>query len=265
MTASAAEMPRRFPWAALVFAVAGFVALVSLGTWQLDRLAWKEALIASIDQRIHSAPRDLAAIERQFADTSDVDYEPVTVSGTFDHGKERHFFATYEGQSGFFVYTPLMLADDRAVLVNRGFVPYDRKDAATRKEGQVAGVVGVTGLARNPLAEKPSLLVPDNEPDKNIFYWKDRDTMALSTGLDTGKLVPIFIDAGPAANPGGLPVGGVTIIDLPNNHLQYALTWYGLAAALAAIFGTWLWRRLQISRTTPLAEMMLKVARQWRI
>jgi surfeit locus 1 family protein len=243
MTASTAADQRRFPWVALVFAVVGFVALVSLGTWQLERLAWKEGLIAAIDQRIHSKPRDLAAIERQFADTGDVDYEPVMVSGTFDHDKERHFFATYQEQSGFFVYTPLMLADGRTVLVNRGFVPYDRKDPATRKEGQVSGVVEVTGLARNPLAEKPSMLVPENEPDKNIFYWKDRDVMAASVGLDTARLVPFFIDAGPAPNPGGLPVGGVTIVDLPNNHLQYALTWYGLAAALAAIFGTWLWRR----------------------
>ena len=243
VTVGAAVDQRRFPWAALVFAVAGFVALVSLGTWQVERLAWKEGLIAAIDQRIHSAPRELAAIERQFADTGDVDYEPVTVSGTFDHAKERHFFATYEGQSGFFVYAPLMLADGRAVLVNRGFVPYDRKDPATRKEGEVTGVVTIVGLARNPLAEKPSMLVPDNEPDKNIFYWKDRDVMASSVGLDPTRLAPFFIDAGPAPNPGGLPVGGVTIVDLPNNHLQYALTWYGLAAALAAIFGTWLRRR----------------------
>lgn len=243
MTSSTAAAQRRFPWAALGFAIVGFVVLVGLGTWQVERLAWKEALIASIDQRIHSAPRGLAAIERQFRETGDVEYEPVTVSGTFDHGKERHFFATYEGQSGFFVYTPLMLADGHAVLVNRGFVPYDRKDPATRKDGEVEGVVTIVGLARNPLAEKPSLLVPANEPDKNIFYWKDRDVMASSAGLDAGRLVPFFIDAGPAPNPGGLPVGGVTILDLPNNHLQYALTWYGLAAALAAIFGTWLWRR----------------------
>jgi surfeit locus 1 family protein len=103
--------------------------------------------------------------------------------------------------------------------------------------------VALTGLARNPLAAKPSLLVPDNAPDKNIFYWKDRDAMASTTGLDPARLVPFFVDAGPAPNPGGLPVGGVTIVDLPNNHLQYALTWYGLAAALAGVLGTWLRRR----------------------
>lgn len=234
---------RGFPWAALVFAVLGFAVLVGLGTWQVERLAWKDALIAAIDSRIRSAPRDLAAVEKEFAETGDVDYRPVAVSGAFDHEKERHFLATHDGRSGFFVYTPLVLADGRSVLVNRGFVPYDSKDPATRREGEVAGTVEITGLARNPLSEKPSSLVPDNEPAKNIFYWKDRDAMAASAGLDPTRLVPFFIDAGPAPNPGGLPIGGVTIVDLPNNHLQYALTWYGLAAALACIFGTWLWRR----------------------
>jgi surfeit locus 1 family protein len=162
-----------------------------------------------------------------------------------DHARERHFLATYDGQSGFFVYTPLKLADGRFVLVNRGFVPYDRKDSATRPEGQVAGLVTITGLARDPLAEKPSFLVPDNDPGKNIFYWKDRDLMARSAGLDPALLVPFFVDANNAPNPGGLPVGGVTIVDPPNNHLQYAVTWYGLAAALAGVLGVSLWRAVR--------------------
>jgi surfeit locus 1 family protein len=243
MSGAESVRPRRFPWLALLSAAVAFVLLIGLGSWQVERLAWKKALLASIDQRIHSAPLGLAAIEAQFAGTGDVDYQPVEVDGTFDHGKERHFFATHDGESGFFIYAPLLLEDGRAVFVNRGFVPYDRKEAATRPDGQVAGKVRVTGLARNPLAAKPSSLVPDNEPAKNIFYWKDRDQMASSAGLDTHRLLPFFIDAGPAPNRGGLPVGGVTIVDLPNDHLQYAITWYGLAAVLAVVFGTWLWRR----------------------
>ncbi|MGB3391280.1 MAG: SURF1 family protein [Pseudaminobacter sp.] len=228
---------------ALVFGAAALVVLVSLGTWQVQRLHWKEALLATIDHRIHSAPLTLAEIEDRFAATGDVDYWPVTVSGEFLHEGERHFFATDEGRSGFYVYTPLKLADGRIVLVNRGFVPYDNKDPATRSAGQIAGEVTITGLARNPLAQKPSLMVPDNDPAKNIFYWKDRDTMAATAGLpsDAG-LVPFFIDADDTPNPGGLPVGGVTIVDLPNSHLQYAVTWYGLAAALAGVLGVWLWR-----------------------
>ena len=72
--------------------------------------------------------------------------------------------------------------------------------------------------------------------------------MAKSAGVDPAKLLPFFVDAGPAKNPGGLPIGGVTIIDLPNSHLQYALTWYGLAAALAGVLGVWLWRRRAAAR-----------------
>lgn len=228
----------------VVLGLAAFAVLLALGTWQVQRLHWKEGLIATIDERIASAPRPLAEIEARLADAGDVDYWPVTVSGTFRHEGERHFFATHRGQSGYFVFTPLALGDGRLVLVNRGFVPFDRKDPASRAEGQVEGVQTVTGLARNRVEEKPNSLMPDNDPAKNIFYWKDLDAMASSAGVGTREdYLGFFIDADDAPNPGGLPVGGVTLIDLPNSHLQYAVTWYGLAAALAGVLGVWLWRR----------------------
>jgi surfeit locus 1 family protein len=220
----------------LVLGSLALLILLALGTWQVQRLHWKEGLIQTIDARTHSSPRPLADVEREFASTGDVDYIPVTVSGTFLHSGERHFYSTWQGEAGFNVYTPLALDDGRYILINRGFVPYDVKDAAKRPSGQVTGRVTVSGLARNPLPGKPSIMLPDNDVARNIFYWKDRDAMAASAGLPAGaKLVPIFIDADNTPNPGGLPVGGVTIIDLPNSHLQYAMTWYGLAAALAAV------------------------------
>lgn len=235
---------RRPVWPALVAGSIALAILLTLGTWQLRRLEWKEALIASIEARIHAAPVALADAEALFTSTSDVDYLPVTASGEFLHGGERHFLATWQGRSGFHVYTPLRLLDGRFLLVNRGFVPYDRKDPSTRPQSLVAGPVSVTGLARDPLAEKPSSLVPDNRPDLNIFYWKDRDAMAASAGLPAGAAVlPFFLDADDAPNPGGLPQGGVTMIDLPNNHLQYAVTWYGLALALVGVLAVSLRRR----------------------
>ncbi|WP_164751195.1 SURF1 family protein, partial [Mesorhizobium sp. M7A.F.Ca.CA.002.05.1.1] len=180
-----------------------FLILLVLGTWQMQRLYWKEGLLQTIDQRTHSAPLPLVAVEKEFAATGDVDYTPVTVTGTFLHQGERHFYATWEGDAGFNVYTPLALDDGRFVLINRGFVPYDLKDAAKRAKGQVAGSVTVTGLARNPLPGKPSMMLPDNDVAKNIFYWKDRDVMAASAGLPAGAaLVPIFIDADKTPNPG---------------------------------------------------------------
>ena len=234
----------RFPWLTLVLAGLVFAALIGLGTWQLQRLQWKQALIATIDERTKAEPLSLEDVELQYGRTGDVDYMPVVVSGEFIHEAERHFFATWQGASGYYVYTPLRLEEGRSVFVNRGFVPFDKKDASTRQQGQVTGVQTVKGLARNPLPGKPSAMLPDNDPDKNIFFWKDLRAMAVLSGLDVDRgVVPFFIDADSNPNPGGLPQGGVTMIDMPNSHLQYAVTWYGLAAALAGVLGIWLYRR----------------------
>lgn len=229
--------------AAAIAILVALAILLSLGTWQVQRLAWKESLIAAIAERRVAPPVSVAGIESTLSAGGDIEYRTVTAEGAFDHAKERHFLATHEGQSGFYVYTPLTLGDGRALFVNRGFVPYDRKDAATRAEGQVEGPVTVGGLARNRLEGKPSSLVPDNDPAKNVFYWKDLDAFAASTGIGKAQVVPFFIDADAKPNPGGLPVGAVTQIDLPNSHLQYAITWYGLALALALVSGFYLFRR----------------------
>lgn len=245
---SADAAPGRLQWLVVVLGLLALLVLVGLGTWQVERLHWKEELISRIEARIGSPPRPLAEIEVLYRTSGDVDYMPVTVTGVFHHDGERHFLATHNGQSGFFVYTPLELADGRIVFVNRGFVPYDLKPPAKRMQGQLAGEVSVTGLARNALPKKPSWLVPDNDLAKNVFYWKDRDAMARSANLRAAaQIVPIFIDADATPNPGGYPVGGVTLIGLPNSHLQYALTWYGLAAALVGVFAVGFWRRRSVS------------------
>lgn len=228
----------------IVLGLCAFAVLLALGTWQVQRLVWKEGLLASIDMRIAAPAQPLAGIETRLANSGEVDYWPVSVAGVFHHEGERHFFATHQGQSGYFIYTPLELDDGRFVFVNRGFVPFDRKDAASRPEGQIAGPVEITGLARDRLDEKPNFFMPDNDPARNIFYWKDLDVMAQSSGVgEMGEYLPFFVDAGNAPNPGGLPVGAVTLIEMPNSHLQYAITWYGLAAALAGVLGVMLWRR----------------------
>ena len=233
--------PRR--WPVLVAALIAFAILCGLGTWQVQRLHWKEGLLASIAERTSAEPLPLDRIERQLGETGDVDYQPVTLRGRFVHSGERHFFTTWDGDSGFNVYTPLLLDDGRTIFVNRGFVPYDMKDAQKRRQGEVDGEVEITGLARNRLYEKPGRFLPENDPVKNIFYWKDLDAMAATSGLPAeSRFLQFFVDANDAPNPGGLPKGGVTLIEMPNNHLQYAVTWYGLAAALAGVVIVWLYR-----------------------
>lgn len=211
------------------------VLLMSLGTWQWQRMVWKESLLTAIEERSTAAPATLQNVEAMHASGADIEYRTVTARGTFDHNNEQYFFTTHDGQTGYNVYTPLYLPNTRVVMVNRGFVPFDLKDPRKRQAGQLLGEVEVTGLARAALTGKPSMMLPDNDLKQNIYYWKDMGAMADNAGIARLKLVPFFIDANKAENPGGLPVGGVTLIDLPNNHLQYAITWYGLALALVFV------------------------------
>ncbi|CAN7198735.1 SURF1 family protein [Rhizobium rhizogenes] len=216
--------------------------LLALGTWQVERLHWKEGLLADIAERQSAPAVPLSAIETMAASSGDIEYRVVTASGHYLNDKERHFFTTNEGDAGYHVYTPLQLVDGRYLFVNRGFVPDVDKAPEKRMQGQLTGEQTVTGLARAKLASQPSG-IPDNDLAKDIFYWKDLDAMAASDGLPKDKVLPFFVDAGKAPNPGGLPIGGVTIVDLPNSHLQYAVTWYGLAAALVAIVAISWWRK----------------------
>lgn len=222
--------------------------LIMLGNWQIARLAWKQDLLATIDQRIHNAPVPLSAALDRAGQGDDLEYQPVRVRGIFDHSRERHFLATWQGQSGFYLYTPLVLPQGEEIFINRGFVPYDLKDPASRPDSLVAGPLAVEGLLRRPLTEKPSFIVPDNDPAQNVFYWKDLEAMAGDEASTPREhLIAFFIDqsADAQAAPRQWPVGGVTRIDLPNNHLQYALTWYGLAATLVVVTAVFVIRQMR--------------------
>lgn len=222
--------------AAVVLCLAGIAILLGLGTWQVERLGWKTALIATIDARVHSEPLPLAEVERVFAETGDVDYMPVRLTGRFLHTDERHFLSTFEGQAGWNVYTPLRLADGRTVFVNRGFVPYDRKAPESRAAGQAQGKVEISGIARNGETARPSSFIPDNDPVKNVFFWKSLPDLARALpSADVAGLLPFLVDAGPGASSSDGPVGGTTVVDIPNSHLEYAITWYGLALVLAVM------------------------------
>ena len=210
-----------------------FVVLVGLGTWQVERRAWKLDLIARVDARVHALPVPAPGPAEWPRLGPDDAYRHVRLSGTFLHDRETLVQAVTERGGGFWVLTPLRRSDGSLVLVNRGFVPGDRRDPASRQAGAVAGEAQVTGLLR--LTEPKGAFLRSNAPGDDRWYSRDVTAIAAARGLT--DVAPYFVDADATANPGGLPVGGLTVIAFPNNHLVYAITWYGLALMLAGAVG----------------------------
>jgi surfeit locus 1 family protein len=220
-----------------LFTVPALLVLLGLATWQVERLQWKEGLIAERTARTTAAPIALPQAGTQLSPEAlaDLDYRRATATGHFLHDREIYLAArTMQGAIGYQVVTPLQRTDGSIVLVNRGWVPDDRKDPRKRADGQVAGDVAVEGAIRAP--GRQHWLQPDNDPAKNVWFWTDLGAMAQHAGAAPERLVPVFLEAGAAPNPGGLPVGGQTRVNLPNDHLQYVITWYALAIGLAVIY-----------------------------
>lgn len=213
------------------------VFLVSLGNWQMQRLAWKESLIAAIAARAHAEPTTLAEAEERAGRGEDIEYARVKIDGQLMNEHEIHLYAFDETHGpGYHVITPLRLADGSAVLVNRGFVPEELREPAKRQAGQQGGTVAIVGLVRAP--ETRRMFVPDNDVTRNVWYWRDLDAMAAAAlGPEAARAHQFMVDAeAMPAPPGGWPKGGATRLEQPNRHLEYALTWYGLAAALVGVF-----------------------------
>jgi surfeit locus 1 family protein len=220
-------------WPTLLM-LAGLAVLLALGTWQLERKAWKEGLLDAIASRTHLAPISLDAAVRRWKAGEDLEYARVRVRGTFSHDKERHLFVAEADGPGVHVYTPLTTASGAVVLVNRGYVPMALRDRSMRRTGLVEGEVEVVGLIRAPGDE--GLFTPSNDIAGNLWYWRDLAGMAQSVlGAPASSVAPFFVDAEVAAGS-NWPRGGATRLTLPNRHLEYALTWFGLAAALIAVY-----------------------------
>jgi surfeit locus 1 family protein len=252
MPASSESLPARARGliAPTLATAVAFAILVSLGLWQVQRLAWKETIIARIEARVNGAPQPLPAQDAWARLTpDDYDYLPVTTRGVFEHGREAYVFHAAGGplrEPGYLVLTPLRLASGARIIVNRGFTPLALKDPATRAAGQIDGETEVTGLMRPP--EQRNLFTPADEPARRIFHVRDPAAIAAADGID---VAPFMIDASAAPVPGGWPRGGTTTLSIANNHLSYALTWFGLAATLIGVFGVFAWRRLRDGRERP--------------
>jgi surfeit locus 1 family protein len=226
----------------VLFTLSAGAVLLGLGFWQLQRLAAKETLIAAIASRADATPVPLPPRTQWLAlDPETYDYRHVETVGHFDHDKEALVFRGFgpHGQGpGYLVLTPLRLDDGGYVIVNRGYVDLVHKDPMLRATGQIAGEIRLKGLMRPP--EQRNFFTPADDPGKGAYFTRDPALIAAHFGL--GQAAPFSIDADAGDVPGGWPQGGATVRDLPNNHLAYAITWFGLAGTLILVFAAFVLR-----------------------
>jgi surfeit locus 1 family protein len=226
-----------------------FAILCGLGVWQVQRLAWKEALIARVDSRLDDppvpapGPADWAAL-----DLAEREYQPVSLTGRYLNDREARIVYVLTapkgpvGGVGYLVMTPFRTDEGWIAYVNRGFVPQANAAPETRAAGQIEGETTVTGLLRHTHGR--SWFDPADDPAGNAWFSRDPKVWAAAAGLPAAEIAPYIVDAGyDPALPGGLPQGGETLVTFPNSHLGYAITWFGLAAALVAVFFVYVRRK----------------------
>ena len=238
-------------WATLSV-IPALCVLIGLGTWQLQRMAWKGRLQASIDERMTASPIPIEQALAAAAGGRNITYTRVRFRGRFHDDKALFYYApASRGQGlGWHVYVPVQLASGGWLFVNRGFIPDAYRKLPKRQIWMTTRDITVTGLIRTPTI--PGLFTPPNDPDKNIWYWRDLDGMSKAAlpGLK-GKLIPYFVDVdvSPRSTPmvaaSKWPRPGTTITRLPNRHWEYALTWYGLALTLIGVYLAFVWGRLR--------------------
>ncbi|MEC5385491.1 SURF1 family protein [Uliginosibacterium sp. H3] len=235
----------------VVWALAGSLLcgiFVALGSWQVARRAWKLDLIARVEQRVH-APAQEAPARAAWAriNANDDAYRHIRLRGIFQHENETLVQAVTTLGPGFWVLTPLRIADGSVVLINRGFVPTERRERSSRPGNEPAGEQTISGLLR--ISEPDGAFLRGNDPAANRWYSRDVAAIAAARGLGatSSAVAPYFVDADAVSNPssdataGRWPVGGLTVVSFHNSHLVYAITWYVLALMVAA--GTiFLWR-----------------------
>lgn len=220
--------------------------LIGLGVWQLQRKVWKENLIAAMTSRLDAPAQPLP---QQWTNlTQDAgEFRHVAFTATFAPGEEALVYtpgsalrADIKGP-GYFVFAPGKLADGRTVVVDRGFIPLDRKDKAARAQGEPQGPINVVGYLRWP--ESRGLFTPADDVKGNVWYL--RDPAAMAAARHWGDVAAFYVDQEAPVPPGGLPAPGKIVVNLPDNHLQYAITWFGLGAALVGVYGFWVFGRFR--------------------
>jgi surfeit locus 1 family protein len=215
-----------------VIAGAALAVLLSLGFWQLARMHEKNAIVAERTARLEAPPID---VDRAVADPADAEGRRIVLRGRFLNEHELYLMGrSYEGMSGLHVITPLLLADGRAVLVDRGWVPFARRAPASRPDGQIAAEVDVDGVVRLGGWGGRLYFKPNNLPAENHWIYVDVPAMAKAAGL--AHPAQFYVEASPSGDRGILPIAEPPRIEVVNDHLGYALTWFALAAGLTAIY-----------------------------
>ncbi len=222
-----------------ILSVAGVALLMSLGFWQLERKAWKEALIATLQTEMRAAPKAIpSAAEWSTLTRAEAEFRHVQTELAFLPDVEPALLYTGASglrqdvkQPGYFVFAPARLPDGRLVVVNRGYVPLAAKTEIAPPPDSI------TGYLRWP--EKPGLFVSERDGGG---IWFVRDPQAMARGMNWGEAAPFYIDQEAPVPSTGLPRPGPLQVRLRNDHLGYAITWFGLAATLIGVFGIWVLR-----------------------
>jgi len=227
-----------------------FLFSLSLGVWQMERRAWKRDILDRIATNQAAAPLTLDELLK--GDPLRFEYGRVRVSGSFLHDKEFYLAArSLKDKVGMQVVTPLRTDDGPIVLFDRGWIPSERKEPAKRAEGQLAGKVDLVGIVRRSQIKRQ--FAPDNDPARNFWFHVDVPVMRqMAGGAADPVLDSFFLEADATANPGGIPIGGQTRLDIPNDHLQYAITWFLIALAGAGVYLAYHWEndRLTVAGRT---------------
>jgi len=204
--------------------------LCLLGNWQVERLNWKLDLIQKLETRYDLPPVELPSALQE---PDDWVYRHVTVSGRFLHMREMPLYNVGPtGKPGYDLFTPLLTRHNKYVIVNRGWVPEHLKEQISRPETIRSGPVQVTGLLRK--SWKKERFAPENDAAHNIWYYADLPAMAQAQHM--ADIFPMFLYADKTADEGAYPIGGRSQLNIVNNHLDYAMTWYGLAITLLVIY-----------------------------
>ena len=229
MSVTFRPIPKLSVAAALMFA-----ALMALGIWQIQRLHWKLNLIAMVNHRLTAAPISLD--DALALGTARARYRKVALTGRFDNAHEAFVFKTGpDGKPVYHVLTPFVMASGKAIIVDRGYIPLTLKNRALRQAGELTGMRRIVGIWREP--DSPGWFTP--APDLKGRVWYAREVTAIAKADGVTLAAPVVVEADATPNPSGWPRGGQTVVHFRNEHLQYAITWFALAAGLVLVYLTY--------------------------